>query len=181
MEISIRGIQDSGKTAIMTGMILRQLARGLKWSKGYRPSDVHANYKINIDGVHLYSNDGIVNYLYESFRKGVRHDIIAITEADRVFPSRFWQDKKQTEALIGSWQDFKLFRILYWDAHIGTGVDVILRDTRAKAIVPNYIKSDDAIYYGVADRLTMRVYTGMAFRNVSKTIFPYYDRWEIIK
>lgn len=179
MQTSIRGIQDCGKTSLMTGLILRDLAAGTRWPNGYRPDDVHVNYGIKIDGVHVHDNEGMIAFLQKAIRDKIRHKILGITEADRVFPARFWQDKGQTAALLGLWQDFGMFWTVYWDAHIGTGVDIILRDTRERAIVPSYDAKLDIIRYGMADRIKMKVYHGLIYPHVSKMIFPYYDRWEV--
>jgi hypothetical protein len=178
---SIRGQQDTGKTALQVGFIRRLLANGQKWRNGYRPDDVIVNYALKIDGCHCINNQQMRAYIKKTVTTGIRHKIIGITEADRVFPARFWQDKEQSETLLGFWQDVKLFNQVFWDAHIGTGVDVMLRDTRQRAYIPKYNKHLDLIEYIMIDSYTMRVYKGLRMLNVSKSVFPYYDRWEVIK
>lgn len=175
--IGIRGVQDTGKTALMSYFIMRDLANGLQWQNGYRPYDVYVNYDLKIDGIHQCSNRQIRQFLIKAIKENITHKILGITEADRVFPARYWQNKEQTESLLGLWQDYKCFWKVYWDAHIGTGVDIMLRDTRIQAVIPDYVKKDDAIYYSVVDRRFMTVTRGLSVQNVSKVIFPYYSRW----
>lgn len=178
---SIRGQQDTGKTALQVGMIRRLLLNGQKWPDGYRPSDVVVNYRLkNIDGALCLNNNEMRAYIKKTVKTGIKHKIIGITEADRVFPARYWHDKEQSEALLGLWQDVKLFNQVFWDSHIGTSVDVLLRDTRQRAYIPKYDKKKDCINYIMIDGYTMKVYKGLRLLHVSKTVFPYYDRWEVI-
>jgi len=178
---SIRQIQDKGKTALQVAFILRLLINGQNWSDGYRPDDVVVNYGLKIPGCHCLNNDQMRAYIKKTVKQGIRHKIIGITEADRVFPARFWQDKEQSETLLGFWQDVKLFNQVFWDSHIGTSVDVLLRDTRQRAYIPDYDKFHDLIKYTMIDGYSMKIYKGLQVLHVSKTVFPYYDRWEVIK
>jgi len=177
---SIRGQQDTGKTALMVAFIKRLLINGQRWPEGYRPDDVIVNFALHIHGCHCINNKEMKDYIRKTVKTGIKHKIIGITETDRVFPARFWQDKEQSETLLGFWQDVKLFNQVYWDAHIGTGVDVMLRDTRQRAYIPKYDKFKDLINYTMIDGYTMRIYKGLRVLNVSKTVFPYYNRWEVI-
>jgi hypothetical protein len=177
--ISIRGQQDTGKTALMTGFIIQILAIGQYRADGYRPDDVYVNFKLNIPGTHSLTNQEMRKFLLDMVKKGFKHKIIGITEADRVFPARFWQNREQSEALIGLWQDMKLFNIIFWDSHIGTSVDVMLRETRQVGMIPKYDKKNDCINFVILNGLYRRKIRRTLF-NVSKTVFPFYDRWEVI-
>jgi hypothetical protein len=178
---SIRGLPSTGKTALMVGFIRRLLITGQRWPDGFRPDDVVVNFKLEIPGCHCLNNKQMRAYIKKTVSEGIRHKIIGITEADRVFPARFWHDKEQSESLIGFWQDEKLYYQVFWDSHIGTDVDVMLRNTRQRAYLPKYDKYKDLINYTMIDSYTMRVYRGLRLLNVSKSVFPYYDRWEVIK
>lgn len=178
---SIRQIQDKGKTALQVAFILRLLFSSQKWPDGYRPDDVIVNYALKIPGCHCLNNQQMREYIKKTVTTGIKHKIIGITEADRVFPARFWHDKEQSETLLGFWQDVKLFNQVFWDSHVGTSVDVLLRETRQRAYIPDYDKLRDCINYTMIDGYTHKVYKGLRVLNVSKSVFPYYDRWEVIK
>jgi hypothetical protein len=173
-------MQGTGKTALEVAFIRRRLEQSKRWPDGFRPDDVVVNYALKIPGCHCLTNKEMKVFIKRMVTTGIKHKIIGITEADRVFPSRFWQDREQSETLLGFWQDEKLFNDVYWDSHIGTDVDVMLRNTRQRAYVPKYDKLKDCINYTMIDGYTQRVYRGLRVLNVSKTVFPYYDRWEVI-
>ena len=177
---SIRGMQSTGKTALEVAFIRRILEHGQKWPDGYRPEDVVVNYALKIPGCHCLSNLEMRQFIKQMVTKGIKHRIIGITETDRVFPARFWQDREQSETLLGFWQDEKLFNAVFWDAHIGTNVDVMLRETRQRAYIPKYDKFNDCISYTMIDGYTQKIYRGLRVLHVSKTVFPFYDRWEVI-
>jgi len=177
MILCARAFQDKGKTALIVKAIKTVLSIGSRYPDGYRPADVVANISLpNWQGAHCINNNNMREYIKQMVVRGLEHKIIFVDEADRVFPARFWQKPEQTEALIGLWQDYKLFNLVFWTAHEGTGVDVILRDVTQIEITPEYIKS--------ADKILCRIYNGIEGRvfrdtveNIS-SVFPDYDRWE---
>lgn len=175
MITSIRGIQDCGKTATMVAAIRQHLL-----CDGYVPDEVYVNFKLNIPGCHCLNNAQMRLFIRKMIAEGLRHKIIGITEADRLFPARFWNNREQTETLLGLWQDEKLFNLVYYDAHIGTSVDLVLRQTRQMAMIPKYFKVLDKIRVLYINGLFRREYY-LWIDNVSKVIFPYYNRWEVIK
>ena len=172
MIASARNIQDTGKTATCVGL----LRYDLKWN-GYIPDEVYVNYELRIPGVHCLSKEKMIAFLMDMIKGGKKHKLIHITEADRLFPARFWQDKKQTEALLGLWQDVKMFWKVYWDSHIGSSVDILMRQTRQLAIVPHgYEKTTDEIPFTIINGLyRKRVHKVLC--NCSRLVFPLYDRW----
>ena len=174
MITSVRGQQDCGKTASIVAADLEHMT----WD-GYRPDEVYCNFKLKVPGVNCLNNKQMVAFITDTVKNGIKHKIINITEADRVFPARFWQSREQTEALIGLWQDEKLFNLVYYDAHSGTGVDVTLRNVRQIAWIPKYNKAKDLIKVHVINGLYNREYS-LVIPEVSKNVFPYYDRWEVI-
>jgi hypothetical protein len=176
MNIGIRGWQDTGKTALALGSMLELLR-----FHGYQPDEVIANLKINIPGVHCVTNAQLRFYLKMMVEKESRHKIIIIDEADRVVPARFWHDVEQTMSLLGLWQDEKLFNRVFWTAHQGTSVDLNLRNTTQIELEPYFYNPvKDEIPFTVYNALDGRVFDDCLF-NVSKNIFPIYDRWAVIK
>jgi len=169
----IRNIQDSGKTASMVAAIRQHVLLD-----GYSPGEVYVNFGLKIDGAHCLNNKEMIAFLTKAMKSGIKHLIIGITEADRVFPARYWQKQDQTDALIGLWQDEKSFWLVYADAHSGTGVDVTMRSVRQIAWIPRYNKAKDLIKVHVINGCFAREYN-LIIPNVSQTVFPYYDRWQV--
>ena len=175
MITGIKGIQDTGKTAVAVAIVMELVAH-----HGYAWSDVVANIMIKREGVHCITNELMRKYVAKMVTGGLRHKVILFDEADRLFPARFWQEREQSEALIGLWQDVKLFNNIIWTGHIGTSVDVMLRQTTQVGIIPHYIRTQDLIKVYVFNGLYRRKFM-LTCPNVSKTIFPFYNRWDIVK
>lgn len=179
MIVSIRQFQDKGKTALAVGTILELCAR-----HGYDYDEVVANLHLKFPvpedrQPHCLNNIQMRQYVKAMVTQGLKHKIVLLDEADRLFPARFWQQRGQTDALIGLWQDYKLFNYVIWTAHEGTGVDIVLREVTQIELEPDYYELEDCIPFVI--------YNGMdglvdddCLLNVSKNVFPYYDRWEVI-
>ncbi len=174
MIYGIKGWQDKGKTAL--GLIA---AKKLIISHGYSPADFVGNLHVNWPGAHCLTNPQMVKFVKALVSRGLKHRIIFLDEVDRLFPARFWHNREQTEALIGLWQDEKLFNQVIFTAHKGTATDVILRECTQIEVEPDYDEKSDCIYFTVYNLVDGLCYDDVA-ENVSKTIFPDYDRWEII-
>ena len=104
---AIRGFQDKGKTALAVGIILELCSH-----YGFAYDEVVANIPLLFPvekPPHSINNIQMKKYVLDMVTRGLKHKILLIDEADRVFPARFWQKEGQTEALIGLWQDYKLF------------------------------------------------------------------------
>lgn len=180
MIIAIRAFQDKGKTALALKIIKSLIELGAKYPDGYRYADIVANILLpNWEGAHSINNNNMRRYIQDMVVRGLEHRIILIDEADRVFPARFWQKPEQTEALIGLWQDYKLFNIVIYTAHEGTGVDIILREVTQIEITPEYIEKSDLVLTTVYNAIEGRVFRDKV-ENIS-SIFPDYDRWEKVK
>lgn len=188
MLYGVLGWQDAGKSATAVG-IAKELIR----YHGYKPWEVIANLCLRWQGSHAVTNDGMRQIVKAMVQEGVRHKILIIDEADRVFPARFWHQAEQTEALLGLWQDEKLFNHIIYTQHLGKGVDTMMHKATQIQIIPKYHKAADLINLIVINRvdgkvfyqngeLTIRprIYRDQLL-NVSKNIFPDYDRWEIIR
>ena len=174
MITSVRGWQSSGKGLAIVAADLDHLR-----FDGYKPEEVYCNYSLLIPGVHILTNAGMIAFLKVAIKEKLRHKLINITEADRVFPARFWQRSEQTEALIGLWQDEKAFWNVYYDAHIGTGVDTILRSVRQIAWLPKYDKYNGILNVHVINGVYGKEYDMKPITNVPEKLYPWYDRWEM--
>jgi hypothetical protein len=174
MIIGIRNWQDTGKTALAVGTIIELLM-----FHGYEPDEVIANIMLKIPGTHSVNNAQMKQYIKAMIARGLKHKVILVDEADRVFPARFWQDRAQTEALLGLWQDVKCFHNVIYTAHTGTSVDINLRNTTQVELEPKYEAKKDRIPFRIYNALKGIVYDDCV-ENVSKRIFPFYDRWEIV-
>jgi hypothetical protein len=177
MIVSIRAFQDKGKTALAVKVIKTLLEIGSHYPDGFRDSDIVANILLpNWPGAHCINNNNMRQYINQMVVKGLEHKIIFVDEADRVFPARFWQKPEQTEALIGLWQDYKLFNVVLWTAHEGTGVDIILRDVTQIEITPEYQERMDRLICQVYNAIEGRVFKD-SVENIS-SVFPDYNRWD---
>ena len=175
MITGIRGQQSKGKTALMVASIIELLIFG-----GYQPDEVVVNFALHIPGVHCIPNDKMRQFLKMMIERGLKHKIIGITEIDRMLPARFWHQAEQTDTLLGLWQDEKLFNWIFWDAHIGSSVDLMLRQTTQIELLPEYEKVNDRILFTVINTLNRESHEETC-DNVSKRVFPFYNRWEVIK
>lgn len=175
MIIGIRAFQDKGKTALAVG-----IAKELVFHHGYSFSEVIANLHLSRwPGSHCLSNKQMQVFIQRMVTRGLRHKIVILDEADRLFPARFWNKAEQSEALIGLWQDYKLFNCIIYTAHEGTSVDVILRSVTQIELVPEYSEKDNCIYFTVYNAVDGIVYDDCLL-NPKEMVFPDYDRWEII-
>lgn len=178
MIVAVRAFQDKGKTALAVGAILELCAR-----HGYSYNEVVGNlqFKFPVDNPpHSINNMQMRAFVRDMVSKGLKHKIVLIDEADRVFPARFWQKPEQTDALIGLWQDYKLFNYVIYTAHEGTSVDIVLRQVTQIELSPEYDPVNDCINFTIFNAIDGFV-DDDCLLNVSRNIFPYYDRWEVIK
>ena len=177
MIVGIKAFQDKGKSALAVGTILELCAR-----HGYAYDEVVANLHLTFpveSGPHSLNNAQMRAFVQQMVVKGLRHKIVLLDEADRLFPARFWQKHEQTDALIGLWQDYKLFNYVIWTGHAGTGVDLVLRQVTQIELNPDYQPESDSIPFTIYNAVDGFVDID-CLMNVSKNVFPYYDRWERI-
>lgn len=178
MIVSIRAFQDKGKTCLAVGTILELCAR-----HGYGYDEVVANLhlKFPVDPPpHSLTNPQMRAFVRSMVTKGLKHKVVLMDEADRLFPARFWSQKEQTDALIGLWQDYKLFNYVIYTAHEGTSVDIVLREVTQIELIPEYDEKNDCIYFDIINAIDGFT-DDDCLLNVSKNVFPYYDRWEVIE
>jgi len=178
MIVGIRAFQDKGKTALAIGTILELCAHN-----GYAYDEIVANLHLKLpveNQPHSLTNPQMRAYVRQMVTKGLKHKIVLLDEADRLFPARFWSQKEQTDALIGLWQDYKLFNYIIYTAHEGTSVDIVLRQVTQIELRPEYDDKNNCIPFTIYNAVDGFVDSD-SLLNVSKNIFPYYDRWEVIE
>ena len=175
MIVGFKGWQDKGKTALAL-----LAAKELILYHGYSPDEFVANISVNWPGSHCLTSQQMRQYIRAMVSKGLKHKVILLDEVDRLFPARFWQDAAQTEALIGLWQDEKLFNYILYTAHRGTSLDIIMRLCTQIEIEPDYDEKNDCIDFTVYNAVDGFVFDDCA-ENVSKTIFPDYNRWAVVE
>ena len=147
---------------------------------GYSPREVVGNLTIKMRGYTKYTKDELRQYIENMLKHEVRHKVVLIDEVDGVYPARFWNRGRQTEQLLGMWQDFKLFNWFLMTGHIGNaGSDLIVRSAASVYVEPTYIKGEDTIYLKVFNKQR----NSLSYDSIypASAMFPYYKRWEPIK
>lgn len=178
MNTIIKNKQGTGKTTVMVGASIHHVKHD-----GYCWSEVYGNvYMPGLAefGYHHLTNDALREFVGDISRKGLRHMVILIDEIAKVFPARWYADRKQQEALIGLFQDEKLFNLVYATAHAGTSYDKLMRDARQKTVVPFYDqkKKPDYMPYCLIDDLNKSI-SWHTMYNV-KWVQRHYSRWDFV-
>ena len=143
----------TGKGVVMTAMNLMFVTSGLDGRK-YKASELYVNYDLLIDGagyegVHfLRTRADVLKFLKQMIDKEMSHICVSIADCDQVLPPRWWQNKKQTEALMAVWQEAKLMNTIMYDCHWGD-VDKMLRDNTDWVIIPEIDTFHDRLNAGI--------------------------------
>jgi len=173
--VFITNIQNKGKTLTLVHTLAELLMNG-----GYSPKEVAGNLTIRMRGYTKYKNEELRAYIEDMLKNEVRHKVVLIDEVDGVYPARFWNRGRQTEQLLGLWQDFKLFNWFIMTGHIGNaGSDLIVRAAATVYIEPTYIKGEDKIYINGYDKRSRSPFYQTI--HPASAMFPFYKRWEPIK
>lgn len=170
MNIGFKAPPDFGKTSLAVHHVLYLLSFG-----GYRPEEVISTVKILVPGCEYVDGDGMMKFLQVMVARKLRHRIVLIDEADGIVSHRFWSDKVQTKALLGMWQDVKLFNWILWTGHLGGSVDLLLRECTHITIIPVYDKESGNTRAWVIDNFSLRAYP-VTYVGVKKSL-AFYDRW----
>lgn len=173
----VKGRQGSGKTTLMVAALLYHVTQ-----ESYQPNECAGNVSVPVleeQGYRRLRNLEVAEYVGEVARLGLRHRVILVDEAARVFPARWWGDREQQEALIGCFQDEKLFNCVYVGAHAGSAYDKLLRDARMRTVVPFYngAQPDELVYTVIDDR--SRCISHGVLHGVRR-VQALYDRWEFV-
>lgn len=178
--------QGKGKTA--TGIALVRFL----FNHGYQQQDLVGNLHFKRwPGALSVQNEEMIDIVRRMVKAGIKHKILFLDEVDKLFPNRFWHDRSQTEALIGMWQDEKLYNQIICTEHATRNTDNLIRDVAEIEYIPNYVKEHDRIYFDIINKVKGRTFwrngeiitQPLVIRNkwinhVSQNIFPFYDRWE---
>jgi Cdc6-like AAA superfamily ATPase len=132
-----------------------------------------------LENYHYLRNSMMVKFISRMVNKGLKHRIILIDEIDRVFPHRFWQDKVQTEALLGLWQDEKLFNWIIGTAHLGLGIDKQIRESCQIEIISECGIKGKTVDLTVFNALDMDIF-GETLENIPLVQRIFYS-WEAVK
>lgn len=131
---------------------------------GYKVEEICSNIRLyhengeELTGYHYLSIKEMRLFVREMVERGYTHKLILIDEIDRVFPHRFWNKFQQTEALLGLWQDEKLFNIILGTTHIGKGIDLLLRESMQFEIFTKFDKVRRVVKLVVIDNLNQRLF-----------------------
>lgn len=173
MIVGIKSIQDQGKT--LTGVAL---LRWLITQGGYCPDEVHANVALTMPGAHIHTSKDMREIMGSMLHNGWQHKILFIDEINRVYPARMWKDPERTNELLTVWQDEKCFHWIIYTCHVGTAVDVLVREATQIVIVPKFNRERDCIDLTVINSLDLEVHQEIIER--ASRFFADYNRWEIV-
>jgi hypothetical protein len=158
----VKGRQRRGKTTVAIGIAIEYVLHC-----GYKTSEIYSLvrlYKPNgeeLQDYHFMTIREMRLFVLHMIEKDIRHVILLIDEIDRVFPHRFWNKLQQSEALLGLWQDEKLFIIIIGTAHVGKAIDKTIRESMQMEIIAEIDKPRQVINLGVIDILNKRVFAGV--------------------
>ncbi len=169
--VGVYGWQDSGKTLFM-------VAKALDLARRYRFDGYVGNLRMGLPGFLALDMLGMRGYMRRAVEEELTNRLVLIDEIDRVFPARFWSDKKQSEALIGLWQDEKMGNVVIYTAHLGASVDLLVRQSTWMVVLTEFDRALDVVHLEVSDRRNDEDYS-MDLVGASE-IFDKYNRWEII-
>lgn len=152
---------------------------------GYKVEEIYSNIRLyhengeELAGYHYLTIREMRLFVREMVERGYTHKLIIIDEIDRVFPHRFWNKFQQTEALLGLWQDEKLFNIILGTTHVGKGIDLLLRESMQFEVFTKFDKIRRVVKLVVIDNLNHRLFksTMPAVGLVHKL----FNSWEPVK
>jgi len=173
-----KGKQRQYKTTTMVAAALWYHLRG------YALSEIYSNIRLyhpNGEELKSYHYKNIAEmrlFVREMVEKGFQHIIVIIDEIDRVFPHRFWNRFGQTEALLGLWQDEKLFIIVMGTMHIGKGMDLLLRESMQVEVFTKFDKVNKVVKLVGVDTLNRRIFKDKMI-NVA-LVQKLFDSWKAV-
>lgn len=177
----IKGRQRIGKTTWQTAIGL-----WLCWYGGYTSDEIVANYHLynedgsELAGYHYLNNKQMKYFISQMIKRDVRHMIILIDEIDRVFSHRSWHDAEQLDALVGLWQDEKLFFQVWGTAHLGLSVDSLIREiAQIEIIVQNKNFAADKLSGIVINSLDKEIFNQDMHQ--LKLVQKCFNSWEPVK
>lgn len=142
---------------------------------GYRGYEMFGNLHIAIPGFTYLSSDALLDFMTNMIKDGSLHKAIYIDEGDRVVNPYWWSKKSQQEAILGCWQDVKLYNTFRYTTHWGD-VNIMLRRATQVELMPKYLKLFDCTLAWVIMPFDLRAFMVKA-EHISSS-FPFYDRHE---
>lgn len=178
MIILAKAKQGEGKTTIVIGLVW-YLIRKFSFVMDEVYSNIHLFQPdgSEVIGYHYLTNDEMKAYVTKIVKEHERHKLIIVDEIDRVFPHRWWNEHGQTAALLGLWQDRKMFSIIFGTCHLGKSVDKIIRDALTYLIVCKIVKSIDAVKMVVVNMVDKEIFRKQM--NHTRFIQSMFDSWEL--
>lgn len=146
---------------------------------GYEGSECFGNVAVSLDGYQALSSMGIRSVMRALVTKKLRHKVVLIDEINRVYPARFWSDKDRTMELLSVWQDEKCFHWIIYTTHVGTSVDVLIREATQIILVPKFDREADEVRLSVINSLDLECHEEV-IPQVSR-FFSVYDRWQPVE
>jgi hypothetical protein len=172
-----KGKQRKGKTTVLVGTALWYVLNA-----GYDVSEIYSNIRLfhpngeELKTYHFLTISQMRLFVREMVEKGYRHKIIIIDEIDRVFPHRFWNKFGQTEALLGLWQDEKLFNIILGTTHIGKGTDLLIRESMQIEVFTEIDKPRDIVNLVVIDSLNQEIFDDVMYN--ARFVQRLFNSWD---
>jgi hypothetical protein len=171
-----KGKQRQYKTTVMVAAALYYTQHGYALSEIYSDIRLYHSDGEELKDYHYLTIPQMRIFVREMVEKGKRHIMLIIDEIDRVFPHRFWNRAGQTEALLGFWQDEKLFIIVLGTMHLGKGMDLLLRESMQVEIFTKHDRLNHVVKLVVVDTLNRRVFKStMANIELVQKLFNSWD------
>ena len=160
------GIQRCGKSTLMVKDLKTKLLNE------FDPTDVYANFRIFIDGVHCLETMELVEAVFKMKQDKLRHKVIIFDEAGQFLLAREWGNKEQTKFVSFGWQMPKRDIVMMYASNVGNSADVIMRDATWVTVMPKYFeqarRADDYIMSAVIYNYDCRVVRGIKTMNVAQ-------------
>lgn len=153
----VKGRQRQYKTTTAVAIALWYHLRGYALSEIYSTARLYHENGEELKDYHFLTINQMRQFVRDMVEKHYQHMIVIIDEIDRVFPHRFWNKSGQTEALLGLWQDEKLFHVIIGTMHVGKGIDLLLREAMQVEIFTKYDKVNHVVKLSIVDLLNRRV------------------------
>jgi hypothetical protein len=167
------GGQDCGKTSLMVKAAIYD-HYVLKYN---HPGEQFGNLHLDLKHYTYLPSEGIIELMAVMLRRKWLHKCLYIDEADRVLSPYWWFKEEQQDAVLGSWQDIKMYNIIRYTTHFGD-VNIMLRRATQRVVLPHFFKDYDATLAKLI-RPHDRWYTHRIMYKISQS-FNVYDRWEVI-
>lgn len=167
------GGQDCGKTSLMViDAIYDHYVLGHN-----KPGEQFGNLHLDLKNYTYLPSGGLLELMKVIIQKKWVHKCLYFDEADRTLMPYKWFDDELQDAVVGCWQDVKMYNIIRYTTHYGD-VLIMLRRATQRVIVPHYFKEFDTTLCKLIKPHDHTV--TIKQKNHISQAFPVYDRWEVI-